>query len=74
MRDIKFENLLTPEEKIENLCLNILDVINENRYLRKKVEEQEETIEMYRNNVNDNVKRYNELFGSLLTSCVKGDD
>lgn len=66
--------MLTSEEKIENLCLNIVDIINENRYLRKRIKEQEETIKMYRDGVNDSLKRHNEMIGNLLTSFVKGDD
>lgn len=74
MKDVKFENSLTPEEKIENLCLNILDIIGENRYLRKRVKKQEETIKMYRDGVNDSIKGHNEMIGKLLTSFVKGYD
>lgn len=68
------KDFLEPEEKIENLCLNIIDIINENRYLRKRIKEQEETIKMYRDGVNNSLKRHNEMIGSLLTSFVKGDD
>lgn len=68
------KDFLEPEEKIENLCLNILDIIRENRYLRKRIKEQEEAIKMYRDDVDNSLERYNEMIGNLLTSFMKGGD
>lgn len=60
------------EDRIERICLDMLEVIQANRHMRATIKSQDELIKMYADGTNESIKRHDEFLGELLTGFIGG--